>query len=546
MSEIHQYIAIRLSDLGIDGEALVDIFQHYLEGAGEEEEMVSSLSDHYGLDLLAVQQVVQELTVAFERGYLLPHERERLYQVQAAPPGLAPPPPPGLAAARAPAVGQAEGEEVEPYDYYDDYEEDPTGGMDLLTLLEGLQPSFSAAAIAQAFALTGWHYPQACALLAIAAEKVNSCKPCRHLLSSGCYRKDCPFQHQLKDFPCRYWLFQNCQDTSEGGAHCAFSHDISPLVADLPPPPEHSVQGAGMESEVFEEVDEVEAFPALGSSSSAGKTAKTPAGGGGDYLRALNNNEKKAQSRQQVAWTNRDMTYASSAAAQGSSKGRNDKPAVPREEWVDKAGFAQILEEMHFVLPRNAKATASSTTSSSTGVSTGGGKEYKVQVGEWVESGDSLFVEYSALREEATRLSSSRVRLFQEAALAYGHGSREIARRLSLQARNVSQAMQTCQLEAGKTIFRRRNTLAALQQGTMDLHGLHVSEARSCLLELVPLYRRLGLSLIKVVTGTGHHSVHGHARLLPSVQAFFKELGYSTKPVKDNSGYTGALVVRLS
>eukprot|EP00981_Chlorochromonas_danica_P015318 scaffold11666_cov199-Ochromonas_danica.AAC.2 len=481
MSEIHQYIAIRLSDLGIDGEALVDIFQHYLEGAGEEEEMVSSLSDHYGLDLLAVQQVVQELTVAFERGYLLPHERERLYQVQAAPPGLAPPPP-GLAAARAPAVGQAEGEEVEPYDYYDDYEEDPTGGMDLLTLLEGLQPSFSAAAIAQAFALTGWHYPQACALLAIAAEKVNSCKPCRHLLSSGCYRKDCPFQHQLKDFPCRYWLFQNCQDTSEGGAHCAFSHDISPLVADLPPPPEHSVQGAGMESEVFEEVDEVEAFPALGSSSSAGKTAKTPAGGGGDYLRALNNNEKKAQSRQQVAWTNRDMTYASSAAAQGSSKGRNDKPAVPREEWVDKAGFAQILEEMHFVLPRNAKATASSTTSSSTGVSTGGGKEYKVQVGEWVESG---WEDYLSTKE------------YPSSATTGYDGSARVA----------------CQ--RGTKLFARAGAALPTLGSLFDQsrHG---------------------------------HGVHGHARLLPSVQAFFKELGYSTKPVKDNSGYTGALVVRLS
>lgn len=63
--------------------------------------------------------------------------------------------------------------------------------------------------------------------------------------------------------------------------------------------------------------------------------------------------------------------------------------------------------------------------------------------------------------------------------------------------------------------------------------------------ELLPLYRKLGLKSIKVITGTGHHSLHGKAKLLPAVQELIDEQGYSSRVVKDAGGYGGALLVTL-
>lgn len=105
--------------------------------------------------------------------------------------------------------------------------------------------------------------------------------------------------------------------------------------------------------------------------------------------------------------------------------------------------------------------------------------------------------------------------------------------------------MHTCQLEAGKALFRRRNSLQSLQQGTIDLHGLHIAEATSCLYELLPLYQQLGQRQVKIITGSGHHNVQGRARLLPAVQECLQEMGFHFKTVKDTNGFVGALLVSL-
>ena len=54
--------------------------------------------------------------------------------------------------------------------------------------------------------------------------------------------------------------------------------------------------------------------------------------------------------------------------------------------------------------------------------------------------------------------------------------------------------------------------------GTLDFHGLHVAEAKECLIELLPLLKSMNtLSHVTIVTGTGHHSngPQAKARLLP-------------------------------
>jgi hypothetical protein len=110
-----------------------------------------------------------------------------------------------------------------------------------------------------------------------------------------------------------------------------------------------------------------------------------------------------------------------------------------------------------------------------------------------------------------------------------------------------SHSLPFCQ--AAKAIFRNRNKLADLEAGRIDLHGLHVSEARDCLAELIPLYERVGIPRLRVVTGTGHHTKgpqEGRARLLPHVRAYCEEeRGLRCQEIKDDGGFSGALQVDL-
>jgi DNA-nicking Smr family endonuclease len=106
--------------------------------------------------------------------------------------------------------------------------------------------------------------------------------------------------------------------------------------------------------------------------------------------------------------------------------------------------------------------------------------------------------------------------------------------------------------QAAKAIFRNRNSFSDLEKGIIDLHGLHVSEAQDCLTELIPIFEKVGLKKLKIVTGTGHHTKgpqQGKARLLPYVKAHCEEQLYgsvkSCHEIKDNSGYSGALLLEL-
>ena len=76
----------------------------------------------------------------------------------------------------------------------------------------------------------------------LAAEAIESsyilstnCKPCRHMMTDKCLRKDCTFQHDLNGIPCRYWLLQaGCADYSvQDGGNCPFMHNIIPVETPL-------------------------------------------------------------------------------------------------------------------------------------------------------------------------------------------------------------------------------------------------------------------------------------------------------------------------
>jgi DNA-nicking Smr family endonuclease len=90
----------------------------------------------------------------------------------------------------------------------------------------------------------------------------------------------------------------------------------------------------------------------------------------------------------------------------------------------------------------------------------------------------------------------------------------------------------------------------SLEQGKIDLHGLHVTEAKDCFLELLPIFQKYNLKKLYLITGTGHHTKGpqaGKARLLPYIKELCEiELGLKVQEVKDVSGYSGALIVDIS
>jgi hypothetical protein len=46
---------------------------------------------------------------------------------------------------------------------------------------------------------------------------------CRHLLSSGCYRADCQYSHDIENHTCLFWMKGRCRE----GSSCKFKHDFN-------------------------------------------------------------------------------------------------------------------------------------------------------------------------------------------------------------------------------------------------------------------------------------------------------------------------------
>lgn len=81
------------------------------------------------------------------------------------------------------------------------------------------------------------------------------------------------------------------------------------------------------------------------------------------------------------------------------------------------------------------------------------------------------------------------------------------------------------------------------------MHGLHVQEALDCLQELIPIFQQTELTRLKVITGTGHHTLGpqaGKARLFPNIRRLLRDdWQFPVKEITDVSGYAGGLLVTI-
>ncbi|CAN0089660.1 unnamed protein product [Pylaiella littoralis] len=170
---------------------------------------------------------------------------------------------------------------------------------------------------------------------------------------------------------------------------------------------------------------------------------------------------------------------------------------------------------------------------------------------EWVSTGDAVAVQYEQARREAAELARARNKLFTSATEAFRRGGQgAIARDLARRGRELNSRMKEKHREAAREIFTSRNPGdQVFERRTMDLHGLHVSEAMEVLDREVAALAERGLSGVRILTGSGHHSKGptNKARLIPAVENFCQARGYPVVKVPDQStGHVGAVDINFA
>jgi hypothetical protein len=126
----------------------------------------------------------------------------------------------------------------------------------------------------------------------------------------------------------------------------------------------------------------------------------------------------------------------------------------------------------------------------------------------------------AALRKQSHQIAESRAQLFAEAARAFISGDTKLAKELSVRGHELSSEFRDLSAAAAGNIFLSKNR--SLDEGVLDLHGLHRDEAFDAVtlfvehLRLNPPISSLGSPL--VICGKGIHS-----KGAPVLQATAKE-----------------------
>ena len=141
---------------------------------------------------------------------------------------------------------------------------------------------------------------------------------------------------------------------------------------------------------------------------------------------------------------------------------------------------------------------------------------------EWVETGAAVSQLYQTTRDEARDHARVRNVCYEQATNAFLAGNKALAKELSRQGREAAAKMSAAHADAAANIYAHRG---GGRSGTIDLHGLHVTEALSILRRELPRLRDSGEPYAHVLVGTGHHTVGSRtpSRLPVAVETFLHQ-----------------------
>lgn len=94
--------------------------------------------------------------------------------------------------------------------------------------------------------------------------------------------------------------------------------------------------------------------------------------------------------------------------------------------------------------------------------------------------------------------------------------------------------METANSQAKQSFLNQNN--ASRNLSTLDLHGLHVTEAIAQTDARIAECRKQGVDHLTIIVGRGSHSVDGVAKLRPAVMQMMGKYGVSVTPDKPNVG----------
>ncbi|KAH9251216.1 hypothetical protein BASA81_010912 [Batrachochytrium salamandrivorans] len=383
---------------------------------------------------------------------------------------------------------------------------------------------------------------------------------CRHFILGQCYRSDCWYSHDPDALVCKFWLQGRCFK----GDECEFVHGdrLSDRISATT-----NVQHSGADLQLSSQ-SQTSSSPDLGYSTKHQPVANLSNrnlhlircfmdGGAGELTAAAS---LALKGRRTIVIGGSGASFAKSAAAGttwSSASSGGESWSNTRDSTA--ASYSPIGDRVHL----NSK---------------------------WVSTGDTLAASYVEYRHEAIEVALNRNKLFQRATEAFLAGNKAAARALSLSAKRLNDEVEQLHNIAAKKIFTARNASSALVQSgsssmaskaqpgsgigggggstatrkqlqhaqqsalllkqqqshTIDLHGLHASEAILMLQSTIEsLMKAKFVGELVIITGTGHHSRTHRAKVLPEVRSYLQQGGWRPAEGTLHDRRGGMLVIQI-
>ncbi|KAI8814757.1 hypothetical protein BJ742DRAFT_784284 [Cladochytrium replicatum] len=357
---------------------------------------------------------------------------------------------------------------------------------------------------------------------------------CRHYQAGNCYRTDCWYSHETGSTVCKYWLDGACIN----GDECTFAHGFDVVKESL-----QRAESIPQKTETPRLMNDADAFPTLPGVRTQSKPTFElrvgPPTTKEDNFPALGAGASQKKSRKGVKV---DAALFFGGDTSGGSGG--------------SVAFAAAAKKQSVVAPSSSpKSTPKAKVASESSLPVPKATGVK-----WLQTGDSVTVDYFKYRQEAIECAVLRNKLFQKATEAYLSGNKSAATNFSKQAHRLNEELQRLHSAASSEIYSARNRQLANASASrtmtsksgdadyIDLHGLHPDEAVEFLKrDLFALAKsRRGEGTVTVVTGTGHHSRYGRAKVMPAVREYLESARIQFREGSMGDRYKGLFVVNLA